>query len=91
MTWCMADMWNLVRRGRRSAAVPPHGRTLGHGCLICYVQQRDFAQGFGLRGYKTLTGHITTHSELPSSCRQRPVSDVIWPGIGGPRSTYPMS
>ena len=43
----------------------PMGERWSVGADLNYVQQRDFDQGFGLRGYKTLTGHITTYTELP--------------------------
>ncbi|VVN27633.1 YjbH domain-containing protein [Pseudomonas fluorescens] len=43
----------------------PMGERWAVGADLNYVRQRDFDQGFGLRGYKTLTGHITTYTELP--------------------------
>jgi hypothetical protein len=43
----------------------PMGERWALGADLNYVRQRDFDQGFGLRGYKTVTGHITTYTELP--------------------------
>ncbi|VVQ02075.1 hypothetical protein PS914_04169 [Pseudomonas fluorescens] len=43
----------------------PMGERWAVGADLNYVRQRDFDQGFGLREYKTLTGHITTYTELP--------------------------
>ncbi|WP_338660003.1 YjbH domain-containing protein [Pseudomonas bubulae] len=35
------------------------------GADLNYVRQRDFDQGFGLRDYRTVTGHVTTYTKLP--------------------------
>ncbi|WP_324746139.1 YjbH domain-containing protein [Pseudomonas veronii] len=43
----------------------PIGERWALGADLNYVRQRDFDQGFGLLGYKTVTGHITTYTELP--------------------------
>ncbi|MBV7546153.1 YjbH domain-containing protein [Pseudomonas sp. PDM26] len=43
----------------------PMGERWALGADLNYVRQRDFDQGFGLRDYKTVTGHITTYTELP--------------------------
>ena len=43
----------------------PMGERWSIGADVNYVRQRDFDQGFGLRDYKTLTGHITTYTKLP--------------------------
>lgn len=43
----------------------PMGQRWALGTDLNYVRQRDFDQGFGLRDYKTVTGHVTSYSELP--------------------------
>jgi hypothetical protein len=43
----------------------PMGERWAVGADLNYVRQREFDQGFGLRGYKTVTGHITAYTELP--------------------------
>lgn len=43
----------------------PGGQRWAVGADLNYVRQRDFDQGFGLRDYKTVTGHITSYTELP--------------------------
>ncbi|MDY7584987.1 YjbH domain-containing protein [Pseudomonas sp. CCI3.1] len=43
----------------------PMGERWSIGADLNYVRQRDFDQGFGLRDYKTVTGHITTYTKLP--------------------------
>lgn len=43
----------------------PMGERWAVGADLNFVRQRDFDQGFGLRGYNTVTGHITTYTELP--------------------------
>ena len=43
----------------------PMGERWSIGADLNYVRQRDFDQGFGLRDYKTLTGHVTTYTKLP--------------------------
>jgi len=35
------------------------------GADLNYVRQRDFDQGFGLRDYSVVTGHITGYTDLP--------------------------
>ena len=42
----------------------PMGQRWSVGADLNYVRQRDFDQGFGLRDYKTVTGHITTYADL---------------------------
>ncbi len=37
----------------------------GIGADINAVRQRDYDQGFGLRDYKVLTGHVSFHADLP--------------------------
>lgn len=43
----------------------PMGERWSIGADLNYVSQREFDQGFGLRDYKTLTGHVTTYTKLP--------------------------
>lgn len=43
----------------------PLGENWSIGADINYVRQRDFNQGFGLRDYRTVTGHITSYTKLP--------------------------
>ena len=43
----------------------PMGERWSIGADLNYVRQRDFDQGFGLRDYKTVTGHITSYTKLP--------------------------
>ena len=43
----------------------PMGERWSIGADLNYVRQRDFDQGFGLRDYRTLTGHVTTYTKLP--------------------------
>ncbi len=43
----------------------PMGQRWSVGADLNYVRQRDFDQGFGLRDYRTITGHITTYTKLP--------------------------
>jgi len=35
------------------------------GADLNFVRQRDFNQGFGLREYQTVTGHVTAYTQLP--------------------------
>lgn len=43
----------------------PVGQRWSVGGDLNYVRQRDFNQGFGLRDYSTVTGHITGYTDLP--------------------------
>ncbi|ALE88468.1 YjbH domain-containing protein [Pseudomonas versuta] len=43
----------------------PMGERWSIGADLNYVSQREFDQGFGLRDYRTLTGHVTTYTKLP--------------------------
>lgn len=43
----------------------PMGERWSVGADLNYVRQRSFDQGFGLRDYRTVTGHITTYTKLP--------------------------
>lgn len=43
----------------------PTGARWSLGADLNYVRQRDFDQGFGLRDYSVLTGHITGYTDLP--------------------------
>ena len=43
----------------------PMGERWSIGADLNYVRQREFDQGFGLRDYKTVTGHITSYTKLP--------------------------
>lgn len=43
----------------------PLGERWSIGADLNYVRQRDFNQGFGLRDYRTLTGHVTGYTKLP--------------------------
>lgn len=43
----------------------PVGQGWSVGADVNVVRQRDFNQGFGLRDYQTLTGHVTSYTELP--------------------------
>ncbi|OYQ00820.1 hypothetical protein B7L09_27755 [Pseudomonas mandelii] len=43
----------------------PAGQRWSVGADLNYVRQREFNQGFGLRDYSTVTGHITGYTDLP--------------------------
>lgn len=43
----------------------PMGERWSIGADLNYVRQREFDQGFGLRNYRTITGHITSYTKLP--------------------------
>ncbi|MHC8285310.1 YjbH domain-containing protein [Pseudomonas sp. XS1P51] len=43
----------------------PVGERWSVGADLNYVRQREFNQGFGLRDYSTVTGHITGYTDLP--------------------------
>ncbi|WP_315263917.1 YjbH domain-containing protein [Pseudomonas fragi] len=43
----------------------PMGERWSIGADLNYVRQREFDQGFGLRDYRTITGHITSYTKLP--------------------------
>ena len=43
----------------------PMGERWSIGADLNYVRQREFNQGFGLRDYRTVTGHITSYTKLP--------------------------
>lgn len=43
----------------------PMGERWSIGADVNYVRQRDFDQGFDLRDYRTVTGHVTTYTKLP--------------------------
>ncbi|CAM5344787.1 YjbH domain-containing protein OS=Pseudomonas fragi OX=296 GN=I5R27_14185 PE=4 SV=1 [Pseudomonas fragi] len=43
----------------------PMGERWSIGADLNYVRQREFDQGFGLRDYRTVTGHVTTYTKLP--------------------------
>ena len=43
----------------------PMGEHWSIGADLNYVRQREFDQGFGLRDYRTVTGHITSYTKLP--------------------------
>ncbi|EJM82204.1 putative lipoprotein (DUF940) [Pseudomonas sp. GM74] len=43
----------------------PTGERWSVGADLNYVRQREFDQGFGLRDYSVLTGHITGYTDLP--------------------------
>ncbi|WPX17013.1 YjbH domain-containing protein [Pseudomonas sp. 10S4] len=43
----------------------PMGQRWSVGADLNFVRQRDFNQGFGLRDYQTVTGHVTGYTELP--------------------------
>lgn len=43
----------------------PVGQRWSVGADLNYVRQREFNQGFGLRDYSTVTGHITGYTDLP--------------------------
>ena len=43
----------------------PMGERWSIGADLNYVRQREFDQGFGLRDYRTVTGHITSYTKLP--------------------------
>ncbi|HBP47471.1 YjbH domain-containing protein [Pseudomonas sp.] len=43
----------------------PIGKRWSIGADLNYVRQREFDQGFGLRDYRTITGHITSYTKLP--------------------------
>ncbi|MNM51325.1 hypothetical protein D3C81_623830 [compost metagenome] len=43
----------------------PAGQRWSVGADLNFVRQRDFDQGFGLRDYSAVTGHITGYTDLP--------------------------
>ena len=43
----------------------PAGQRWSVGADLNYVRQREFNQGFGLRDYSTVTGHVTGYTDLP--------------------------
>jgi hypothetical protein len=43
----------------------PQGQRWSVGADLNYVRQREFDQGFGLRDYSVVTGHITGYTDLP--------------------------
>jgi hypothetical protein len=43
----------------------PTGQRWSVGADLNYVRQREFDQGFGLRDYSIVTGHITGYTDLP--------------------------
>jgi hypothetical protein len=43
----------------------PAGQRWSVGADLNFVRQRNFDQGFGLRDYSTVTGHITGYTDLP--------------------------
>ncbi|MGY2288721.1 YjbH domain-containing protein [Pseudomonas sp. SDO528_S397] len=43
----------------------PMGKHWSVGADLNLVRQRDFNQGFGLRDYRTITGHVTGYTQLP--------------------------
>ena len=43
----------------------PMGERWSIGADLNFVRQRDYEQDFGLKRYKTVTGHITTYTKLP--------------------------
>ncbi|NIL16342.1 YjbH domain-containing protein [Pseudomonas sp. AN3A02] len=43
----------------------PAGKHWSVGADLNFVRQRDFNQGFGLRDYQTITGHVTSYTQLP--------------------------
>ncbi|SDR14634.1 Exopolysaccharide biosynthesis protein YbjH [Pseudomonas grimontii] len=43
----------------------PAGQHWSVGADVNFVRQRDFNQGFGLRDYQTVTGHVTGYTEFP--------------------------
>ena len=43
----------------------PMGERWSIGADLNYVRQRDYEQDFGLRNYRTVTGHITSYTKLP--------------------------
>mgnify|MGYP001761652460 CR=1 FL=1 len=43
----------------------PMGERWSIGADLNYVRQRDFEQDFGLRDYRTITGHVTSYTKLP--------------------------
>ena len=43
----------------------PMGERWSIGADLNYVRQREFDQGFGLRDYRTVTGHVTSYTKLP--------------------------
>lgn len=43
----------------------PDGKRYALGAEVNYVQQRDYDQGFGLRDYSVVTGHVSGYYELP--------------------------
>ncbi|APC14807.1 hypothetical protein BLL42_03350 [Pseudomonas frederiksbergensis] len=47
----------------------PMGQRWSVGADLNVVRQRDFDQGFGLRDYRTVTGHVTGYTELPNDLK----------------------
>lgn len=43
----------------------PMGERWSVGADLNFVRQRDFEQDFGLRDYRTITGHVTAYTKLP--------------------------
>ncbi|MBE9604585.1 YjbH domain-containing protein [Acetobacteraceae bacterium H6797] len=43
----------------------PHGERWALGADINWVQQRDFDQKLGFRGYRVATGHVSAYADLP--------------------------
>jgi hypothetical protein len=43
----------------------PEGQRWSVGADLNFVRQREFDQGFGLRDYSTVTGHVTGYTDLP--------------------------
>ena len=43
----------------------PTGERWSVGADLNYVRQREFDQGFGLRDYSVVTGHVTGYTDLP--------------------------
>jgi hypothetical protein len=43
----------------------PAGQRWSVGADLNFVRQRNFDQGFGLRDYSTVTGHVTGYTDLP--------------------------
>lgn len=43
----------------------PMGERWSIGADLNYVRQRAYEQDFGLRDYRTVTGHLTTYTKLP--------------------------
>lgn len=47
----------------------PMGQGWSVGADVNFVRQRDFNQGFGLRDYQTVTGHVTGYVALPGDVK----------------------